>query len=589
MKINLLVLFLILHSCAHKKTKKVKENISSALDVLVPEKESNYKRLDSDAFLDKTVEYGLGQVEAYNFSIVDINQDNYSDVVVIPSIFSQPRFYYHNIEKQKFEEGKSPFQKPIKASYILFYDINNDKILDALVGVLNQKTEMTKEPLRLFLGKKINGQLIFNNSQTVYKPSPNSTLGLIDYNLDGRLDFFIGNWLSRYKKSALPVHDALIENTKDGFKDRTSLLIGENKQNLDKSMYINATPTYAVQICDMDQNGYPDILTTSTNQYENKLWMNRFKTRGENRFFENIGQIAGFSSDSNGNLNKRGGGRSFALACADYNNDKIMDVFVGELSHIYDSEDIDKSSILTGRTFKYPPRFYRTEYFLDSDDPDSHQADRRGLWVDYNNDGLQDLLVDNSGYPPYTKMILFKQEPDHSFSNVSKDLGIDIVNPTATVVADFNRDGKADILTAQSNIRDVNLKNKVYLFINNVDMSGKTRLRFFLRGKNANYYGLNAMVVFYVKKTDGTIETRRQNVSYSYGALSPQNEEGLFFGLNQGETLQKIRVTWPYAKDLNVHKSQMEKVYKIKEALPEFMNITLCEAGNYLIGRRDCI
>ncbi len=588
-----LLIFIFTLSCASKK-REAEFDVLKEVNLIDKKDESKAntkvsKDIRSSWFSNQAKQYGLDNVKAYNFNLVDINGDNYSDLVVIPSFFSQPEFYYFSISEKKFIKGDGPFVKPIKASYLLFYDINNDKILDAIVGVLNQKTELTKESLKLFLGKKDkNKNLVFDEYKNIYVPSSNSSLGLIDYNLDGHLDFYIGNWLKRARGTAVPQHDALILNEKGKFKDMTLLLEGEANQNIEKSMYVNATPTYAVQICDIDQNGYPDILTTSTNNYHNKLWMNRYKTRSKNRIFQNTALESQFASDENGSLNKRGGGRSFAVACTDYNNDEIMDAFIGELSHLYDNDGVDKSSILTGRTFSYPPKFYRTEYFLDSTDPDSHQSDRRGVWVDYNFDGLIDLLVDNSGYPPYTKLILFEQQADHSFSNISENLGIDIINPTATVVGDFNKDGRPDILTAQSNIRDANLKNQIYLFINQTPTMGRKRLRVFLRGKKSNYYGLNATVKMYVKKINEEIEVRTQNVSYSYGALPPQNEEGLFFGLQEGEELLKFIVTWPFSDSINTFKAQLERTYKIKTKLPDYLDITLCEEGNYLIGHRDC-
>ena len=130
------------------------------------------------------------------------------------------------------------------------------------------------------MGKKDkNKNLVFDEYKNIYVPSSNSSLGLIDYNLDGHLDFYIGNWLKRARGTAVPQHDALILNEKGKFKDMTLLLEGEANQNIEKSMYVNATPTYAVQICDIDQNGYPDILTTSTNNYHNKLLLDW--TRGD--------------------------------------------------------------------------------------------------------------------------------------------------------------------------------------------------------------------------------------------------------------------------------------------------------------------
>jgi hypothetical protein len=562
--------------------------LEAALGSIKEESRINEEVGTKHSFKDLTVQYGLEGVKAYNFNVVDLNRDGYSDIVIIPSFYSEPQFYYFNIHKKKFELGVSPFSKGVKASFILFYDLNNDKTLDAVLGVLNQKTELSKDPLRVFHGQRNNKKFSFIEKKLSLGATPNSSVGLIDYNLDGKLDFYLGNWFSRYKGNPIPYRDQLFISDGDTYKDRSDLLLGETKLNIDKTMYVNATPTYSVQICDMDQNGFPDIMTTSTNRYKNKLWLNKYKFRAKSRYFMDVGDEAKFSSDADGLINKQGGGRTFGLACADYNNDGIMDVFLGELTHNYDHQGIDKSSILTGRTLKKTPRFFRTEYFVDSLDPNWHQADRRGVWVDIDNDGLLDLLVDNSGYPPHSKLILFKQHPDHSFENHAKKLGIDIVNPMGTVVADFNRDGKMDILTAQSNIRDDSITPRIFLLQNEIDTKKSKTLRFYLRGERSNYHGLNAMVILKLKTAQGIVE-RRQYVSYSYGALPPQNEEGLHFAIAEGEKVISVSVRWPYTKSINQDSAALEKKYPFKMKFDGNMNITLCENGEYLIGRRDCL
>lgn len=586
---QLLLTLLIVLSCAELKSQK-DYNFSTSLDSIKEENENKDDQAPAQTFfVDKAKEYGLEDIKAYNLNVVDLNGDDYSDIVVIPSFFSEPEFYYFDIKQRKFIKGESPFPEALKVSYLLFYDLNNDKVLDAITGVLNQKTEVSREPFRIYHGKKDqNNKLTFIEQKTDIKASPNSSVGLIDYNLDGKLEFYLANWFKRYKGNPIPHRDLLISKTKKGYEDISKFLVGELKQNPDQAMYINATPTYGVQVCDMDQNGYPDILTTSTNSYPNKLWMNRYKFREQYRYFEDVGVISGYASDTEGLLNTQGGGRTFGVACADYNNDGIMDVFVGELTHNYDNEGVDKSSILTGRTLKSSPRFYRTEYTQDSFDPNWHQADRRGIWSDLNNDGLVDLIVDNSGYPPHTKLIVFEQHPDHSFTNRSREYGIDIMNPISTVLLDVNRDGKMDILTSQSSIRDDSIKPRIYLFENNLDIKGNKSIRFYLRGKKANYHGLNATVVFKIKRGNEYIY-QTQNVSYSYGALPPQIEEGLHFGFTPEDKLINVTVRWPYAEKLNENRATIEKIYNLdKLTIDDFMYVTLCESGEYLIGRLEC-
>ena len=587
MKVWFITIFILLASCSSNE--KVLDPLGPAGGSMddIPDEFPQEKEEKEFLFKDKTSAYGLDNVEAYNFNIVDLNGDFYSDIVVIPSFYSYPKFYYYDLVRQKFMQGDSPFRNPVKASFMLFYDLDNDHVLDAIVGVLNQKTELSKEPLKIFYGRKVDGKVVYDKPYSINVKISNSTIGLIDYNLDGKLDLFIGNWFKMIRDNPFPAPDYLFENKGRKFEDVSSVLVGEAKKDSTGAMFINATPTYGAQICDIDQNGYPDILTVSTNRFDNKMWMNRYKFRDQKRYFEEIGKFAGYSADSEGLNNKQGGGRSFGVACADYNNDGIMDIFVGELTHNYDSSDVDKSSVLTGRTFKYPPKYFRTEYFLDSFDPGWHEADRRGIWTDFNNDGLLDLLVDNSGYPPYSKLVLFEQLFDHAFENRAAQMGVDIMNPISTVVLDINRDGKMDILTAQSQIRDESLKPKIKLFENNIPTKGRG-VRLFLRGEKANFHGLNATITMRVKK-DGRILNRLQNVAYSYGALPPQNEEGVHFGIAEGERVDSVIVRWPYSKVPNTSRTALEKVYKLPDEFSGVLSMTLCENGNILVGRRNCL
>ncbi len=586
-RLSLYMTFLLTLSCASSTLIDPLGGAPVGLDSIADEFEAD-KSKPSTQFLDKTDSYGLLGISAYNINIIDLNGDDYSDLVVIPSFYSQPKFYLFDIHQKKFIQTKSPFNKTFKASYILFYDLNQDKIIDAITGVLNQETELSGQPMQVFYGQRDEKRnLTFDKVSSFKKATPNTSVNLIDFNLDGKLDLFVGNWFNRINKNPFPAPDQLFINKNGKYEDVSHLLRDEQKRNPDKTMYTYATPTYGAQVCDMDQNGFPDIITTSTNKFKNKLWMNRYKFREQYRYFQNYGDLSGVAGDPEGLINSQGSGRSFGVACADYNNDGIMDLFLGELSHSYDNEATDKSSLLTGRSLKFPPRFYRTEYFLDNWDLNWHQADRRAIWIDLNNDGLLDLLIDNSGYPPHTQLIAFEQQSDHSFTNKAKEYGLDITNPIATVVADFNRDGKMDILTSQSQIRDESITPRLFLFENNLDLGKRKSLRFFLRGEKANYHGLNAMIIVKVKTSKG-FEYRRQNVSYSYGSLPPQNEEGVHFGFAEGDILESVTVRWPYSESLNQSRAGLEKTYKIKVKFKDYLNITLCETGYYLVGRREC-
>lgn len=541
-------------------------------------------------FVDKTEEYGLAGYKGYNFFVVDLDGDGHSDLVILESFYDTPVFLRFDPEIKKFKPFKHDFfDRVVKASYLLFYDFNNDGILDVVVGVLNQKTEIEKSPLELYLGQIKEGNLIFKKDPKAVQlaAGAHSTVVPLDYNLDGKLDLFVGNWLEIVKGNPISTPDILLENKNGKFSLKKTALTDEWERNSEDSHYVNATPTYGASICDIDQNGFPDILTTSTNGADNKLWMNQYRLRVGERYFQNYGKESRFSSDTEGNLNPFGGGRTFSGVCADYNDDGIMDIFLGELSHSYDSISHDKSSVLTGSRLKFPPLFIRTEYFKESESSLWHQSDKRALWQDFSNNGQLDILVDNSGYPPYTRMMLFQQEPDHAFDEKSKEVGIDIINPTSSVVLDVNRDGNLDIITGQMNIRNAKIKERIYFFENQTKHEAKV-FRFFPHGQKSHRWAIGGMLIFKIIK-NGKVKYKRRNIEYSYGGLPPQNELGIHFALQKDEKLEWVKVRWPYATNLAQDVASLEKTYQLNIPLQDYNEVTLCENGKVLQGKmRAC-
>lgn len=583
MKLYKISLLIIILSCSSSKPiRNVTKDLDNSLK-LINDNEVEFGPRDkiSSIYKDVTQKYGLSDLVANNFNVVDLNSDGFQDLVVIPDYYSQPLFFIFNKRLKKFEKIPSLLHKKIKATFLVFNDFNKDNVIDVLVGVLNQKTELEQDPLNIYIGKKdstTGGVLGFEDDGIAItkESSPSSGVSLIDYDLDGDLDIFVSNWFGRYKNKPLPIKDLFIENVDGVYKDNTQKLVGELDKNVAKKMFVNAAPTAGAQICDIDQNGYPDILTASSSGYPNSLWMNRFKFRKDYRYFKDYGVLSRFSGDNEGRLTQTGGGRTFSVACADYNNDGVMDIFVGELSHSYDEDNKDKSSILTGSKRSFPPLFLRTEYILDAHDMNWTQADKRAVWFDYNNDGLLDLLVDNSGYPPHTRLLLFKQYEDHSFENISRRAGIDFVNPQSTVVLDFNRDGRQDILSARSSIRNATIKRRIFLFENILENENRS-LRIKLKGSNSNPMGLGATIIVKVKTINGKLELRRQVVGFSYGQTPSQNESVTHFGFKKGEELLKVKVRWPFSKNLNATPSLLERNYNFKLPVSGSRSVTICE------------
>ncbi len=579
-----LIIACTLVSCSHsyKKDKssiqKDKPTVSKTENNFIAEFDSGPSNKNSKTlFIDKTKEYGLSFQKAVTLYAVDFDSDGFTDLVTIPSHYGIPNFFKFNPKLKKFEELEyNPFPQRIRASFLNFVDLNNDGVLDVVVSVLNQKTQLSRRPIRFFRGHIKNRKVYYKTKGEILlsDPKPTTSLSIIDFDLDGVLDIYMGNWFSYKKKRVVPVIDYLFKGigkgTNKGFQytDQSYLLLNEQKVE-DKDSFVNATPTFSVSNCDVDQNGYPDFLTTSTNGHPNKLWLSSFDERIKSVKFTDIGKQSEYAHDKQGELALRGGGHTFFSSCADYNNDGIMDVFLGEMSHSYDSIDRDRSSILTGSKYG-SPIFLRTVYSKDTGKAHWNQKDQRAIWIDFNFDGLIDLVVENSGFPPSSRLIMFKQEMDHSFTEVSKIAGVDFINPSGTIYMDVNQDGRPDIISGQTDIRNKQIDSKLYVFENNIPWEGRRSLRIHLKGKRSNAHALGSMIIVYTNHS-----IRRYWVEYSSGALPSQNEEGIVVGLERSEKIKKVVVRWPYHKNNRV----LKHTYKFKNNWKKTKHLILYDDG----------
>lgn len=589
----------LLFSCSSQAPLKSKDEasieLSHELDSLSKKVQAtNYgPTVKSGAvFEDKTEAYGLQGLQAVAFNAVDFNFDGHTDLVIIPTYYSRPKFYVWVESKKKFELwDHDPLPNDFKASYLLIYDLNRDGVPDIVAGVLNQRSEVSQIPVKVYYGEIENQKWTVHYDQNALDlpVEPTSSISVIDFDLDGWPDLFIGNWFENKNGQYIPAANRLMQNTKGKFTDVTkTFLRGEAEKRADHIYPPNAKPTYGTSTCDIDQNGFPDILTASSSGHKNKLWMSNIENRTGDQFYEDVGPVSNYGSDPDGSLIPTGGGRSFFSACADYNDDGLMDIFLGELSHAYDNDSVDKSSILTGSKETYPPFFIRTEYISDATAESWNQGDRRAVWTDYNIDGRIDLLVDNSGFPPYSRLVLFEQDETHAFMNVGSQSGLDIVNPAGTITLDINRDGLPDVLTAQNNVRRADIQPRLYLFENKTK-TDNLAVKVNLDGIKSNPQGIGAMVMLYTQSSTQK-NVQRRWTEYSQGGLPSQNESGLYFGVPKGHEVAGVKVRWPYLKKKGFSSGEvLEILYPLKQfGQKKFLEVTACEDGRVLLGNITC-
>ena len=579
----LLFTWCLITSCASKKVVDTKKETEPPKTEEVQEVVVFGPTSPSPLFRDETKKYGLEGVKGERFYAVDLNNDSYTDLIILPSNYSTPSFYLFDKKKRIFSPiANDPFKKAVKASFLVFHDIDKDGILDVAIGLLNQKTEFTPHPLRIFKGRVQSGNLSYTEVPFAKKIFPTTTLIPLDHNLDGHIDFFQGNTFQRTSKGGQILPDILWSGDGKGtFSNESYLLEKEHAYDRKLAHYRNAKPTIGASLCDVDRNGRPDVLTASISGHENKMWLNLYDAKNEGYAFFDYGTSSGYAEDENGAFARLSGGNTFYSLCTDYNNNGLIDIAVGELTYGYDPPSQDRSSILSGSNPRFPPKFIRTYYSDDKGIKNWSQGDRRGVFADINFDGFTDLLIDNSGFPPKSRLVYFRQSKNHDFIDESQKYGIDILNPAGTVLIDVDRDGRLDILTGQNSLRNEHIPGHLFLMINNIPREGRRSVRFFLHGKKSNADGIGARLQLKTHRRH-----MQQFVQYSFGEAPSQNERGIYFGLGK-DRLESIKVHWPY---LNKNGKQvLTKTYNLsKLRFSRHLDLTLCESGRLLKGIASC-
>ncbi len=576
-KLLLALLAVTLASCAEKKIQAIKDlgprEQSIPYDI-TPER-------SGAIFVDKAEEYGLKDVSAVHLYAVDVNHDGATDLVVLDDFYTSPKFYLFNKREMKFKLSENPFNEIVRASYLNFVDMDRDGVYDVIVGNLNQKSEMTQYPGRVYKGVIEKGELRYQ-ARTMLPTGvlPTASIVPFDYNLDGEIDLYLANWFSQKDNNPKPVTDYLLQGKAFEFTDVSGQLKGEYDYSKSEKNYPNATPTFGASICDVDRNGLPDVMTNNSNGYYNKLWLN---IDGKN--FVNYANETGYAADNEGTADSRGGGNSFFSLCGDYNNDGLVDIILGNLSKDSDPEARDKSAMLTGSSKTFPPKFFRSEFYQLDQKENWSEGNRRGLWIDYNLDGLADLIIGNSGFPPSSRLVFFEQQRDHAYEDKARELGINLMNPSGMITIDLNGDGVMDFISGQSKVRAGDINTRIYVFENQTKREGKNSMRFHLQGKKSNYHGISSTFVLKTSKN-----TYFGEANYAYGSLPSQNEEGVYFAFGE-ESPKQLEVRWSIGTEDRLGRISPKTVkYNLQSysGKGKHSELNLCEDGRVLPRSKNC-
>ncbi|MFA6471041.1 MAG: CRTAC1 family protein [Candidatus Latescibacterota bacterium] len=314
-------------------------------------------------------------------------------------------------------------------------DLNKDGLLDVYLSVVYGRN-------KLFLNE---GNLKFHEiTESFGVDCPFDTHGVAaaDFNNDGNIDMFVANNpedLTELRGTNINQPNIFYIGNDEGFIE-SAAKAGVSGKPLNYSC--------GVTTADLNGDGFLDLFVAK-GAYRNgpDCANSLFINNGDNTF-RDIAKEAGVADE--------GGG--YCCAFSDYDNDGDSDLFVGNLDeggtgarHLYRNDGnmkfTDVTSLLGG-----PGKGYTVSC----------------LWLDIDNDGDQDLfLANSSGEGPetidqvYSKNRLFRNNSDGTFTDISKESGVDIAtNSRGATFGDIDNDGDLDIYVTNS-------RNESLIFVNN--------------------------------------------------------------------------------------------------------------------------
>lgn len=443
----------------------------------------------------------------------------------------------------------------------VFGDLNGDGHLDMVVpfNINNTQDPNFKDHGRrneVWLGDGKGHFTLVKNSGLSTEAQSTATLCLFDYDGDGKLDLYTGNWI--FNNSAIPSH--LYKGNGDGTFTDVTEKAGLKLQPAQKGMTPRSDrPIFSSTATDWNNDGLPDLMIGTYAGYWNLL----YKNNGDGTFTE-VGGASEFDCDHTSRTFAQGSVYvplvnicTFSLPVADYNCTGNMSVFVSTIRHwdVYGQPPqipyhvfrmYDPSNLLTNTGKEHAYKFHHDILQIPRGPVNIGQenwGDLHSSWIDVDNDGWEDLIIASSDYPDEQLLKLYHQVPDGSgrFEDWTDRLGFKWVQASSLTLADFDRDGATDIFVGREQMRLTPEQCKKYPavcgFFHNIAAKAAGNGFFNLRLKGQD---IGARVTI----STGSHRQIREVYS-SIGIGGQNNDRDCRFGVGKARIIDKVEVRWP--------------------------------------------
>ena len=270
------------------------------------------------------------------------------------------------------------------------------------------------------------------------------------------------------------------------------------------------------------------------------------------------------------------GHNPMGIAISDYNNDGFQDVFIA---------DISNGTVANGDTIDF--KLYENQSGVSFDNValttglDTNIMGWGALWVDYDNDGFEDLYVATARLDSLTiteeTSLFYHNDQGFGFTLINDSINGDILSSSySPVKGDINNDGFYDIIVLNDgvppNVFENGGNDNNYIKITPV-------------GTVSNLKAIGAKVKVY----SGGMH-QYQVVTCGSGLCS-QNSQHMIFGIGANSFVDSVVVTFPsgiVVRDFNLSGGTdytiVEKAEVYVELIPGTSEVILCQGDSIIIG-----
>jgi hypothetical protein len=235
-----------------------------------------------------------------------------------------------------------------------------------------------------------------------------------------------------------------------------------------------------------------------------------------NELYENTGNLT-FRKKSNSDIDLSFVNESFGVSACDYNKDGYLDIYVANYE---DANNYYKDTSRFNKLYRNNGDGTFTEVGVKAGVADGAKPSFQGIWIDYNDDGWQDLYVINDLTPSNS---LYRNNQDGTFTEVTSrtNTGFPNQHPMSATAGDFDNNGGLDLFMSNSFLNTNSFFRETMLLKN--DGQGNF-------SKEAKAYGVN-----------------RQ--TWSWGAVWVDHDNDTYQDLYMTTAELDVRHSYPFNKN----------------------------------------